>query len=177
MTTLFIARLQPIHEGHKKVIEKYSEEYEDFQLVIGSANKSREQGNPLTFEERKEIVQSCFSNLRIEALKDEAKDKEGNQTWVSKIIERLDPDKIISRNDLVIELFRDQEGVEVVKQDLVDRDVYSGTEVRRRIRSGEEWRYLVPECARDSVEKYIDIIKETGIQYDFKPGWKKENAY
>ena len=176
MTTIFIARLQPIHEGHKQVIEKYKEEFKDFKLLIGSANRSREQENPLNFKERKKIVQKCFPNLEIEALGDEAKDKKGNQVWVSKIIEKFEPDRVISRNELVLELFQEQ-GVEVVKQELIDRDVYSGTEVRRRIRSGEEWRYLVPECARDSVEKYIDIIKETGIQYEFKPGWKKENAY
>lgn len=176
MTTIFLARLQPMHQGHKKVIEKKKEEYSDFILVLGSADKSREQKNPLNVEERKEIVKSCFPNLEIGSIEDETRDEEGNKKWADQLEQKFKPERIISRNELVKEIFKDRD-VEVIRQDQVDRDVYSGTEVRRRIRSGEEWRYLTPECARETIEKYTEIFKKTGIQYEFKPGWKRENSF
>ncbi len=67
--------------------------------------------------------------------------------------------------------------MEVIEPEMHDPEIYSGTEIRRRMRSGEEWRYLVPRCAQDRVEEYEDKICESGIDYEFEPGWKRDNAY
>lgn len=177
MKAVFPARLQPLHIGHKKAIENCLEKFENFILVIGSADKSRTEENPLTVEEREKLVRECFPDLQIETLDDETKDDEGNDKWVSKLIREFNPDVVISQNDLVKQLLDAKSGVEVFEQDLHSKEVYSGTEVRRRIRSGHEWRYLVPECSRGIMEDYLEIFEETGIQYEFNPGWKKENAF
>ena len=173
---VFLGRFQPFHEGHYKVVKKYRDDFEDFSVLIGSAGKEDEDENPLSFEERKEIIQECFPDLKVQALEDEEKTDEGNRKWVSKL-EELGADKVISGNSLVQRLVEEYTDMEVLEPDLHDPEIYSGTEIRRRIRSGEEWRYLVPRCAQDSIEEYEEKIREAGIDYDFEPGWKRKNAY
>ena len=173
--TVFLGRFQPMHRGHKQVIEDHMDE-KNFAVVIGSAGKKREEENPLTAEEREELIKSCFPDLEILHLEDRDEDEGGNEQWLNDL-EGLGVEKVISQNDLVKDLVKGREGLELVEQHLYDPEIYSGTEVRRRIRSGEEWRYLVPECSEGTLENFLKVIKDSGIQYDFKPGWKRENAY
>ncbi len=173
MKAIYLGRFQPLHIGHKKVIERYIDKFEDFTLVIGSANKSRTDDNPLTAEEREEIIRECFPDLKI-LYKD---DQENNKEWSNDLEKEIDADIVISQNDLVKQLVRDHTSMEIEEQELYDPEIYSGTEVRRRINSDEEWRYLVPKCAKEKIERLVEKIKKSGTQYNFEPGWKKKNAY
>lgn len=173
----FLGRFQPLHQGHHQVIEAYKQSYDDLEIVIGSADESRTEENPLTPGEREEVIRECFPDIELLHLEDEGKDDKGNRRWAEKLEERIDADIVLTRNELVKELLESHTDLQVEEQDMYDKDLYSGTEVRRRIRSGEEWRYLVPDCAKDRLEELADIIKETGQKYEFEPGWKRENAY
>lgn len=174
--TVFVGRFQPLHRGHKQVIEDYVDSDENFAVVIGSADKKREEKNPLSAEEREEIIKECFPGLEVLHLEDEGQDEEGNRRWLENL-KGLGAERVISRNDLVGELASEDEDLMHMEQDLYDPEIYSGTEVRRRIRSGEEWRYLVPSCSEEVLEEFLEEIRDSGINYDFKPGWKRENAY
>ena len=168
---VYLGRFQPLHEGHKKVIEKYQDEFDDFALVIGSADESRTEENPLTVEEREEVIRECFPEVEILY----KNDHENDEQWAKDLEEKVDADVVISQNDLVKQLVREYTNMEVEEQELYDPEIYSGTEVRRRIKSGEEWRYLVPKCAKQKIENLVETVKKSGIQYEFEPGWKKEN--
>jgi nicotinamide-nucleotide adenylyltransferase len=167
--TAFIGRFQAFHRGHKNVVEQYSEE--DLVLVIGSAGKSRTDENPLTAEEREEIIRECFPEIEVFKVEDQESDEE----WLEEILEKTGAEKIISGNERVLGIA--EEEVEVEKPDMHEPEIYSGTEVRRRINSGGEWSYLVPECAKDKLNELEEVIQKSGTQYEFKPGWKRENAY
>lgn len=168
----FLGRFQPFHKGHKKVVENQRQEFEDLTIVICD-EESRTEENPLNFQERKEIIENCFPELEILTLENYENDKE----WMEKLKEKADPDVIISRSDWTNEAVEQSSELEVVEQELHDREIYSGTEARRRIRSGEEWRYLVPRCAKQKIEELVEVFKNSGTQYEFEPGWKPENAY
>jgi nicotinamide-nucleotide adenylyltransferase len=176
MKAVFLGRFQPFHLGHHKVIEKYSKKY-DLTLVIGSADKSRTEKNPLTVEEREKVIRECYPDIEIVYLDDTEKTEEGNREWMKKLDEQTEAGKIITQNSLVKKLSEKHSDMEIVEQDLFDEEIYSGTEIRRRIRSGEEWRYLVPDCSVELIDRLEEIIKKSGIQYEFEPGWKKENAF
>ncbi|MFB6180317.1 MAG: adenylyltransferase/cytidyltransferase family protein [Candidatus Nanohalobium sp.] len=171
MKAAFIGRFQPFHLGHKKVVEKYSKEFEEFCIVIGGSEKDRGQKNPLTGEERKKIIESCHQDTEIYLLPDHP----SNDVWSDNLIEKTGCNAVLTRNDYTENAVKESSDLEVINQEVFQREMYSGTEVRRRIRSGEEWRYLIPNCARNSVEKHLKKIKKTGPNYEFKPGWKKEN--
>lgn len=173
MKAAYLGRFQPLHEGHKKVIEKYIDEFEEFVLVIGSADQSRTDDNPLTAEEREEVIRECFPNIEI-LYKD---DHESDEQWSKDLEEKVDANVVISQNDLVKQLIEEHTSMEIEEQELYDPEIYSGTEVRRRIKSDEEWRYLVPKCAKEKIEQLVETIKKSGTQYEFEPGWKRKNAY
>lgn len=168
MSKLFIGRFQPLHKGHKKVIEKNREE---LTVVIGSAQESGTEKNPLNAEEREEIIRECFPEIEIIYLEDFETDKE----WREKLDEKTDADTVLTSNPDVKKAVRPNFDIE--EPDFFDPEIYSGDEVRRRIKSDEEWRYLVPGCCKQKLEEYIEKIKQSGIQYEFEPGWKRENAY
>lgn len=173
----FLGRFQPLHQGHKKVLEACRDQYDEVELIIGSAEESRTQKNPLNAEEREEVIRECFPDIEILHLEDEETDTDGNRRWAEKLEGKLDASVLLTRNELVKELIEEHTDLQVKEQDTYDEDLYSGTEVRRRMRSGEEWRYLIPDCAKDILEDLEDIVKKTGQQYEFEPGWKRENAY
>ena len=57
-------------------------------------------------------------------------------------------------------------GYDVRRSPLYNRSIYSGTEVRRRIVSGEDWRSLVPPAVAD----VIDSIDGVGRLRDISEG-------
>jgi nicotinamide-nucleotide adenylyltransferase len=177
MKAVFLGRFQPLHKGHHQVIEEYRNEYEEFIVAVGSSDKEEERDNPLSFEERKNIIRNCFPDIEVIGIEDEPRDEEGNRKWINKLVEQTEAGAIISQNDLVKRLVDEYTNLELVEQEIYDGEVYSGTEIRRRIRSGEEWRYLVPECAAEVIDNYLEKIKSSGIEYEFEPGWKRKNSY
>lgn len=167
----FVGRFQPFHKGHKKAVETLQEDY-NVVIVLG-VTEERDRENPLSFDERKEIIRSCFPDIEMFGIKDRESDKE----WADKLEEKTEIGAVATRNPKTINAVKENENLEIIEHTLHRENVYSGTEVRRRLRSGEEWRYLVPKCAEESIAKIIDKVKGSGINYEFKPGWKKENSY
>jgi len=179
----FLGRFQPFHLGHHTVVEKEKNNYEELQIIIGSPEKSRTERNPLNFEERKNLIQACFPNLKVIGIKDTEENPQesdpktsANQKWAEKF-ENKGFDIIISGNNKVKEIIETHTDINVEKPEMFSERIYSGTEVRRRINSGEEWRYLTPECSHEVLEGLLKKIKKSGTQYNFEPGWKKENSF
>lgn len=173
---ILVGRFQPFHLGHRKIVEEYRDKF-DLVIGIGSAGEKGSEDNPLSFEDRKEIIQACYPDIEIVGIEDYSKDEEGDMKWLEELKKKASPDRVISGNKLVKKLVEEDSNLELVEQEMYDPGIYSGTEVRRRIKSGEEWRYLVAECAEDAIADRLDKIKESGIQYEFEPGWKKKNSY
>lgn len=57
---VFVGRMQPFHNGHKKIIETALQKADNVLVLIGSAGKARNIRNPFTFEERQNMINSCF---------------------------------------------------------------------------------------------------------------------
>lgn len=57
---VFIGRFQPFHNGHKAVIDRALELAHKVVVVVGSSFSSRNTRNPFTFEERKQMIESCY---------------------------------------------------------------------------------------------------------------------
>ena len=122
------------------------------------------------------MIQNC-TDIQVNGIEDESKDEEGNRKWASKLEDEVEDAVLVSGNELVQRLVKEYTEIELREPDYSDPEVYSGTEIRRRIRSGEEWRYLVPECSTEILEEHLEAVEESGIEYEFEPGWKKENAF
>ncbi|MFB6294671.1 MAG: adenylyltransferase/cytidyltransferase family protein, partial [Candidatus Nanohaloarchaea archaeon] len=56
MRAVFVGRFQPFHRGHHRVVTEYRDRYDEFVLAMGSPTVSRTPDNPLTADERREVI-------------------------------------------------------------------------------------------------------------------------
>lgn len=57
---LAVMRLQPLHDGHKILIKEMVDSCDIAIVVIGSAQESKTQKNPFSYEERRSMVFEAF---------------------------------------------------------------------------------------------------------------------
>lgn len=156
-TALFLGRFQPFHRGHLHAITHIGKTYEVI-IGIGSADTVHSLDNPLTAEERRTILEHCLDTPRLTTVNDHP----DNAVWTDMVEDRLDFDVVVSGNDLVQRLFRER-GYTVEEPDYKRPEEFSGTEVRRRVVAGEEWKQLVPDCCRDVLDNIGFVERLRGI--------------
>jgi nicotinamide-nucleotide adenylyltransferase len=149
---LYLGRFQPYHLGHHQVLKKIAKEVDEIIVGIGSAQKSHEKDNPFTAGERVLMVSSALEEFNIKYYVIPIEDIQRNSLWVSHVKSMVPPFEIAyTNNPLVIELLSEA-GIEVKQSPLFKRNNYSGTEIRRRMLSGDKWEQFVPK-------KVVGIIR------------------
>lgn len=151
----YIGRFQPYHLGHQNVLKSIAQDVDEVIIGIGSAQASHEPDNLFTAGERVLMMSRALHELGVRHYVIPIEDIRRNSVWVSHIISMTPPFQVIySNNPLVIRLF-EEAGFNVRQSPLFQREKYSGTEIRRRMLAGEEWKSLVPP----STAKVIEEIK------------------
>ncbi len=148
MKALFIGRFQPYHKGHHHAIQQALDEHE-LVIGVGSSGKEGTRENPLSYGERKQVLENCLGDMDIVPLEDQ----DDNDRWLDLVEEKIDFQLAISGNRLVQRLLQGR-GYEVRDPDYLKPGEYSGTEVRRRLREGEEWKDFVPGCSLELLERF-----------------------
>lgn len=161
MKAVFLGRFQPFHNGHRHVVEKWRDRFDEFSVAIGSPGKSRTAKNPLTVEERREIIHSCYPEIELVEVEDEGRGKEGHEDWTERFLVETGADVVISGNDLVQKLVENYSDVELVQIENVEPQKFSGREIRQRVKEGKNWRHLVPNCSKDITQQYVSVIKDS----------------
>ena len=159
---LLIGRMQPVHNGHIQIIKETLEEVDELIIGIGSAQISHELKDPFTAGERlMMIVRSLGENdidiNRVYVIPIE--DINRNALWVAQV-EMLTPPfaKVYSGNSLVQTLFYEN-GYEIIAPKLFDREVLSGTEIRKRMLNDEDWKSLVPKATAEIIEEIDGVSR------------------
>jgi len=175
--TLFIGRFQPFHKGHLAMVKKILQDNDEVIIGIGSAQYSHTGENPFTAGERFEMIKRA---LDAEGIREyhivPIPDTHVHSVWVSHV-KSLVPafDAVVTNSDLVVRLFREH-GLKVLSPALVSREKYSGTEVRRRMQKGGDWKSLVPPVVAAYIEEIdgIERIRET-YKYSTPYGTRESN--
>ena len=142
---LYLGRFQPYHLGHHQVLSQIAQEVDEIIICIGSAQKSHEIENPFTAGERMLMISNALEEFDIKHYVIPIEDIQRNSLWVSHVKSMVPPfETAYTNNPLVIELFREA-GIEVRQSPLFKRDSYSGTEIRRKMLSDDNWEHFVPE--------------------------------
>lgn len=169
MRALLLGRFQPFHLGHMRVVQDIVKEAEYLVIAVGSAQYSHAPKNPFTAGERHTMIARTLrangiDNCHIAGIEDIHR----YAVWVSHVVSQVPSfDVVYAHNPLSVRLFREG-GFEVRELELYEPDSFSGTEVRRRMRAGEDWRSLVPgEVARymeevGGVERLRALADEEG---------------
>lgn len=149
MSTLFIGRFQPLHNGHLSIIQQYP----DIIIGIGSSQYSRTPDNPLTAQERR----WCLSQV-TRALLVEVPDIHDDALWVEhllKIIYTVTPtvNQVITGNKLVRRLCT-KAGLTIVP--ITPTIPIDATSIRHLIRShNPTWKQYVPPAIHNFIEPII----------------------
>lgn len=161
--------MQPIHGGHMDVIKRILGEVDEVVIGIGSAQLSHTLKDPFTAGERTMMISKALSEEDISPERyyiTPIQDVECNSLWVAQVKMLTPPFEVIySGNSLVQRLFNES-GYEVSDPPLFNREIYSGTEVRRRMLIGDDWKSLIPESVVgvieeiDGVERIRNLSKE-----------------
>lgn len=156
MKGLFIGRFQPFHKGHLEVVKKMHEECDTVIIGVGSAQVERETSDPLSGGERIEMIRRTLKNKINNFEIYPIPDIECYPAWTHYVKAILPPfDRVYASSEIVLKLFKNTR-IETVEIEKIQRDKYSGTEIRERIRDGEAWRDLVPEEVAEFLEE-IDM--------------------
>src|SRR3989344_4165644 len=132
---LFIGRFQPFHNGHLHVIKQLSRKYKKVIIAVGSAQHKNTKENPLSFQERKEIIDGVLKknsifHYKIVAVSDIPKDNQ----WVHWLCAKTGPfNHIYSGNAFVRFLFRQ---AKFKPHPIKEISKISATIIRKRIGKG-----------------------------------------
>tara|TARA_B100001167_G_C16755731_1_gene298606 strand:+ start:137 stop:640 length:504 start_codon:yes stop_codon:yes gene_type:complete len=152
---ILVGRFQPVHRGHVQAIEFALENSNKLFVVVGSAEKSNQKRNPFTFEERKKMIELAINekelqdNISIVPIKD----ANNHTEWIASIKNTIGEYNVIFTNDELTEKLFKKDETEVINVPLVDRNILSATEVRKRLELDKEWKaLLIPEIADYLIE-------------------------
>ncbi|MDI3485713.1 MAG: nicotinamide-nucleotide adenylyltransferase [Methanolobus sp.] len=149
----YIGRFQPFHLGHYSLIKDIARDADEVVIGIGSAQKSHEPKNPFTAGERVMMIKHALEDAGIKHYAIPLEDLQRNAVWVSHIISMTPPfDVVYSNNPLVVRLFQES-GILVEQPPMYQREGYSGSEIRKRMLRGEDWKSLVPAAVIDVIDE------------------------
>lgn len=144
---LIIGRFQPFHLGHEFLIQKALKENDSVTIAIGSSQESRTKKNPFTYEERKQMIKSCFKDALIIPCPDFKRDND----WVKFLESKAKFDTVYSNNTLVSSIFS-KKGIKTVKVKRIPK--ISGTVIRNLIKKSDmKYLMMIPECAIKAFEE------------------------
>ncbi len=152
--SLLIGRFQPFHKGHLEVIKAIAGESDYITIGIGSAQYSHTFENPFTAGERHLMISRALKGEGIERyFLVPIIDINRYAVWVAHVASLVPPFKAVySNNPLTKRLFQEA-GYEVRASPLFNVEVYSGTEIRKRMLAGQEWRDLVPKAVAEVIDE------------------------
>ncbi len=158
---LFVGRFQPFHKAHLEVIKKVQKKTGELLIVIGSAQEYRTKENPLSADERKEMINEVLKSEKIKNSKIfTLNDINSDDNWVAHVEKHVPKfDAVYSGNPRVVNLFR-KAGYRVKEIEMIEG--INATKIRENIIAGKEWENLVPDCVRKFLweKKLVEVIKK-----------------
>lgn len=153
---LMVGRLQPIHDGHMDVISRILEDVDEVVIGIGSAQLSHTTKDPFTAGERTMMITKALTENGIKSSKyyiTPIQDVARNSLWVAQVKMLTPPFEVVYTGNCLVQRLFIEAGYKVTTPPLFNREVYSGTEVRRRMLEGDHWKKLVPASVADVIEE------------------------
>ena len=169
MRGLLVGRMQPVHDGHLEVIKRILKDVDEVIIGIGSAQLSHTVKDPFTAGERVLMLTKALTENGIPASKYyiiPIQDVACNSIWIAHVKMLTPPFTCVySGNPLVQQLFKEG-NYQVTVPPLYNRELYSGTEVRRRMLNGKDWKSLVPNSVFEVIREIdgVSRIKQLAIK-------------
>jgi nicotinamide-nucleotide adenylyltransferase len=156
---LYIGRFQPVHNGHVHAIRYILSNHEKVIIAVGSSLTSHEKDNPFTFGERLQMLYLALEGVGIGVEKciitGVPDIPRMHFLWVRLVEAMCPPFNLVYTNQPFTRRLFAEAGYETRPIPYLEREKYSGIEIRRRMLSGEDWSQLVPA----KVFEYVNSIQ------------------
>lgn len=154
---LFVGRFQPFHRGHLMVVKGMTKVAGKVVIAIGSSDAPKSAENPFTAAERREMIQRALQDEDIIPNFDvtivDVPDMPDDAEWTKKCLEMSEEvHQVWTGNEWTQKCFEDA-GLEV--KTIKEVPGISATEIRERMKTGGDWRALVPS----DVASYLSEIE------------------
>lgn len=154
MNGLLIGRFQPFHLGHLEAIQFALSKVDNLWIGIGSSNKSPEKNNPFTAEERNEMILSSISDSISKQIQIyHIPDLDNHKKWIENIDTIVPEFDVVFSNDELTQSLYSKLGKNVISVPFKERENLSGTNIREKIKSDQNWQSLVPEGTKIVLKK------------------------
>ena len=154
MDGIIIGRFQPFHLGHLDALKFALSKVDNLWIGIGSSNKRNQKQNPFSAEERKEMILSSVDKSISEKIKIfYIPDLENHEKWIEKIYVIVPKFDVVFTNDELTQSLYSKRGIKVISVPFTNRDTLSGTKIRIKIESDQNWERLVPEGTKKILQK------------------------
>jgi len=154
MNGLLIGRFQPFHLGHLEAIQFALSKVEKLWIGIGSSNKPSQKNNPFTADERKEMILSSISDSISKQIQlFPIPDFDNHKKWIENIDSIVPKFDVVFTNDELTQHLYAKFGKTVISVPFKQREILSGTIIRNKIKSDQNWQSLVPEGTKIVLKK------------------------
>ena len=155
---VFVGRFQHFHNGHLKAVEGILREVDELVIVVGSSQYSHRMNNPFTSGERITMIRRALEEGGIHPSRYwiiPVPDTHVHMIWVSQVVGYTPKFDVVYTNEPLTRRLFIERGFKVKPVPFHEREIYSATEIRKRILNGESWEELVPKGV-------AQVIKEIG---------------
>jgi len=153
---LMTGRFQPFHNGHLALAKQILGECDELVIVIGSAQFNFIEKDPFTTGERALMIHEALKeavDLSKCYIIPVAND-ENNARWVAYLRSMSPPFGVLySGNEFVRYLALSQDNISVKNVRFAKKQEYNGTNIRRLIVAGKQWKHLVPPAVAKVIEQ------------------------
>jgi nicotinamide-nucleotide adenylyltransferase len=169
---LFVGRFQPFHLGHLSAVKDTLKEVDELIIVIGSAQYSHRINNPFTAGERLVMVRRALEEAGIDNSRIwmvPVPDVHLHMMWVSAVEGYTPRFEVVYSNEPLTKRLFIEAGYTVKPIPFHKRNVYSSTEIRKRMLGGGNWEELVPKSVAafikeiDGVKRLQDLTKSDKV--------------
>ncbi len=159
---LMTGRFQPFHSGHLALAKQILEECDELIIVIGSAQFNFIDKDPFTAGERALMIHEALKEAKVNLSKCyiiPVANDENNARWIAYLRSIAPPfDVLYSGNDFVKHLALSQDrNITVKSPRFAKEEEYNGTNIRRLMLAGGQWKRLVPPAVAKVLEQVNGI--------------------
>lgn len=165
---IYVGRFQPFHMGHLLVIKYILKHVDELVIVIGSAQYSHRIDDPFTTGERLTMIHKALreANIAVERCWIvPVRDVNVHMLWVAEVVGYTPKFDVVYANEPLTRRLFSEAGFKVNSIPYQKRDVYSASEIRKRMLANKDWESLVPESVVafikeiDGVQRLRDLNK------------------
>jgi nicotinamide-nucleotide adenylyltransferase len=153
---LFVGRFQPFQNGHLQAVKDALAEVNELIIVVGSAQYSHTLKDPFTVGERLTMIREALEEAKVPASRYwivPVPDVHMHMLWVAEVIGYTPKFDVVYANEPLTKRLFKEAGFKVKHFPLHKREVYSSTEIRKRMIEGKSWKQLVPRSVAAFVEE------------------------